>query len=58
LIYWDKFTLGVAPILIGLFFFCSIILFFIGILGEYVASILTQVQNRPLIFEQERVNFD
>jgi len=58
LIYWDRFSFGLAPILIGLFFFCSIILFFIGMLGEYVLSIQTQVQNRPLVYEEERVNFD
>ncbi len=58
LVFWDQFSLGVAPILIGLFFFCSILLFFIGMLGEYVVSIHTQVQNRPLVFEKERVNFD
>jgi len=58
LLFWKQFNLGVAPILIGLFFFCSILLFFIGILGEYVVSIHTQVQNRPLVFEKERVNFD
>jgi glycosyltransferase involved in cell wall biosynthesis len=58
LLFWDQFSLGVAPILIGLFFFCSILLFFIGMLGEYVVSIHTQVQNRPLVFEKERVNFD
>ena len=58
LLFWDHFTLGVAPILVGLFFFCSVLLFFIGILGEYVVSIHTQVQNRPLVFEKERVNFD
>ncbi|PJD93176.1 MAG: glycosyltransferase [Legionella sp.] len=58
LLFWQKFSLGVAPILIGLFFFCSILLFFIGILGEYVVSIHTQVQNRPLVFEKERVNFE
>lgn len=57
-LFWDQFSLGVAPILIGLFFFCSILLFFIGMLGEYVVSIHTQVQNRPLVFEKERVNFD
>lgn len=57
-LFWDQFSFGVAPILIGLFFFCSVILFFIGMLGEYVVSIHTQVQNRPLVFEKERVNFD
>lgn len=58
LMFWENFSLGLAPILIGLFFFCSVLLFFIGILGEYVVSIHTQVQNRPLVFEKERVNFD
>ena len=58
LIFWNQFILGIAPVLIGLFFFCSVLLFFIGILGEYVVSIQTQVQNRPLVFEKERVNFE
>lgn len=58
LLYWDQFSLGVAPILIGFFFFASIQLFFIGILGEYIANIHTQVQKRPLVVERERINFD
>jgi glycosyltransferase involved in cell wall biosynthesis len=58
LLYWDRFGLGVAPLLIGFFFLTSIHLFFIGIIGEYVGTILTQVQKRPLVVEKERVNFD
>ena len=58
LLYWNQFSLGVAPILIGFFFFASIQLFFIGILGEYIANIHTQVQKRPLVVERERINFD
>lgn len=58
LIYWDQFALGVAPILIGVFFFSSIQLFFIGMLGEYIASIHTQVLKRPLVIESERINFE
>lgn len=58
LIYWDTFSFGMAPILIGLFFFASVQLFFIGILGEYIAAIHTQVLKRPLVIEQERFNFD
>lgn len=58
LIFWDQFTIGMAPVLIGLFFFASVQLFFIGILGEYVASIHTHVIKRPLVIEKERVNFD
>jgi glycosyltransferase involved in cell wall biosynthesis len=58
LIYWDQYQLGIASILIGIFFFFSIQLFSIGLLGEYIASIHTQVKRRPLVFEKERVNFD
>ncbi len=58
LIYWNSFTTGTAPILIGLFFFSSIQLFFIGLLGEYVAAIHTHVLKRPLVVEKERVNFE
>lgn len=58
LIYWEQYPLGMASILIGTFFFSSIQLFFIGLLGEYVAAIHTQVKWRPLVFEKERVNFD
>ncbi|MFH1871214.1 MAG: glycosyltransferase family 2 protein [Pseudomonadota bacterium] len=58
LAFWDLFGLGTAPILIGLFFFASVQLFFIGIIGEYVAAIHTQVMKRPLVIEKERVNFE
>ena len=58
LVFWDWLTVGVAPILISLFFFSSVQLFFIGILGEYLGAIHTQVQKRPLVIEQERINFD
>ena len=58
LVYWDSFQLGTAPILIGIFFFGAIQAFFIGVLGEYIGSIHTQVRNMPLVVEMERVNFD
>lgn len=58
LTFWDLFGLGTAPILIGLFFFASVQLFFIGVIGEYVAAIHTQVMRRPLVIEKERVNFE
>jgi glycosyltransferase involved in cell wall biosynthesis len=57
LLYWDQFSLGMAPLVIGLFFFSSVQLFFIGIIGEYVGAIHTQVLKRPLVVEKERVNF-
>ncbi|OGV76380.1 MAG: dolichol monophosphate mannose synthase [Methylotenera sp. RIFCSPLOWO2_02_FULL_45_14] len=57
LVYWDAFPLGIAPLVIGLFFMLGIQLMFIGILGEYVGSIHTYLQKRPLVVEKERVNF-
>ena len=58
LLNWDSFQLGVAPIIIGLFFFSSLQLLFIGIIGEYVGAVYTQTKNRPLVIERERINFD
>jgi polyisoprenyl-phosphate glycosyltransferase len=57
LIFWNSFNVGVAPLVIGFFFFASVQLFFIGILGEYIGSIHTQVLKRPLVIEKERINF-
>ena len=57
IIYWDTFIAGTAPLVIGLFFFSSVQLFFIGIIGEYIGAIHTQVRKRPLVIEKERVNF-
>ena len=58
LVYWDTFNLGLAPLVIGLFFFSAIHLIFIGIIGEYLGAVWTQVRNRPLAVEEERINFD
>ena len=58
LMYWDLFSAGTAPILIGVFFLGSIQLFFIGLLGEYILNINTRVMKRPLVIEEERINFE
>jgi dolichol-phosphate mannosyltransferase len=58
LIFWDTFPLGFAPIVIGLFFLFGIQLLFIGVLGEYIGAIHTYVQRRPVVVEEERINFD
>lgn len=58
LVWWNRFEFGLAPLIISLFFFASVQLFFIGIVGEYVGAIHTQVLKRPLVIERERVNFD
>ena len=55
---WSTFNLGLAPLVIGVYFFGSVQLFFIGILGEYIGSIHTQVYHRPLVIEKGRINFD
>lgn len=57
LLFWDSFVLGTAPILIGMFFFGAIQMMFLGLLGEYIGSIHTQVRNLPLVVEAERINF-
>lgn len=57
LIFWNEFTLGTAPLLIGIFFFSSVQLFFIGIIGEYIGAVQTKILKRPLVVEKERINF-
>lgn len=57
LICWNSFAAGMAPILIGMFFLGAIQLFFIGFIGEYILSINQRVMNRPLVIEEERINF-
>lgn len=57
IIFWYSLPVGTAPLVIGLFFFASVQLFFIGILGEYIGAIHTQVLKRPLVVEKERINF-
>ena len=55
---WQTFDLGLAPLVIGVYFLGSVQLFFIGIVGEYIGAIHTQVHKRPLVVERERINFD
>jgi polyisoprenyl-phosphate glycosyltransferase len=57
LIFWNSFSVGIAPLVIGIFFFSSVQLFFLGIVGEYIGAIYTQVLHRPLVIEKERINF-
>ena len=57
LLYWNSFSVGVAPVVIGLFFFSSVQLIFLGVIGEYIGAIYTQTLKRPLVIEKERINF-
>lgn len=58
LLFWNTFSAGMAPMMIGIFFLGSVQLFFLGVVGEYVGAIFTYVQNRPLVVEKERINFE
>lgn len=57
LMFWNRFSAGIAPLLIGVFFLGALQLFFIGFL-ENMSSINTRVLDRPLVVEEERLNFD
>ncbi len=58
LVYWDRFTAGMAPVLIGIFFLGAVQLFFLGFMGEYIMSMNRRIMNRPLVVEEERINFE
>lgn len=58
LLFWNNFSVGLAPIVIGMFLFASVQLLSLGIIGEYIGSIYTQVRKRPYVVERERINFE
>ena len=58
LVFWNTFSAGMAPVLIGMFFLGSVQLFFLGFMGEYILSMNQRIMNRPLVIEEERINFD
>lgn len=58
LIYWNEFVAGMAPILLAVLIFGSLLLFFLGILGEYILTINRRMMKRPLVIEEERLNFE
>ena len=57
LLFWENFPGGTVPVLIGVFGLGSVQLFFIGLLGEYILSINSRLIKRPLVVEEERLNF-
>lgn len=58
LLWWDRFPGGTAPTIIILSFLSSLQLFFLGFLGEYIMNMNTRLMNRPLVIEEERLNFE
>lgn len=57
LIWWDRFSVGIAAISIGVFFFGSVILFFVGLIGEYIVNINVRTMHHPIVIEEKRINF-
>ena len=57
IILWQEFSAGIAPLIIGIFGIGSLQIFLVGLIGEYVGTILTQSRNMPHVFEKERINF-
>ncbi|TXJ41501.1 glycosyltransferase family 2 protein [Brachyspira aalborgi] len=58
IIYWHSFNVGIAPLILGVFFIGSIQLFFLGLIGEYILNINDRLMKRPLVIEEKRINFD
>ena len=58
LMWWNTFPAGMTPVILGVFGLGSIQLVFIGLLGEYIMNINTRVMHKPLVVEEERINFD
>ena len=58
IIYWHSFNVGIAPLILGVFFIGSIQLFFLGLIGEYIVNINDGLMKRPLVIEEKRINFD
>ena len=58
IIWWDRFPAGMIPVLLGIFVLGSMQLFFIGLMGEYIMNINTRVMRKPLVVEEERINFE
>lgn len=58
LIYWNSFSVGIAPLVLGLLFLGSVQMLFLGIIGEYIGSIYAQLMHRPLVVEKEHINFE
>lgn len=58
ILYWNSFEVGIAPLVIGVFLIFSFLILILGIIGEYLIEIIKQIRNVPLVFEEERINFD
>jgi hypothetical protein len=58
LIAWDEFQMGVAPLVVGVFFLFGVLFFLIGLIGEYIGLLVTHIVKRPMVVEKERINLE
>lgn len=58
LIFWSDFSAGIAPLIIITSFLFGALFLVIGFIGEYLAHILRYINNRPIIIEERRINFN
>lgn len=57
ILFWNNYTAGMTPVLLGVFFIGAMQLFFVGLIGEYIMKINIRLMHRPLVVEAERINF-
>ena len=57
LLFWNSFSLGIAPVVVGIFFVSSVQIILLGLVGEYIGVILIHTRNMPIVIEKERINF-
>lgn len=57
LLAWESFSLGLAPLVVGLFLTVSVQLFFLAVIAEYIGDLHTRLRSQPHVVESERINF-
>ena len=58
IVFWNRFSAGMVPLILLVSILGSLQLIFIGLMGEYILSMNQRLMNRPLVVEEERLNFD
>lgn len=57
LVYWKVTVPGITGVIFLVLFFSGIQLFFLGVIGEYVGAIHSQVRKKPFVVIREKINF-
>lgn len=56
LVNWNYYDVGIAAIIIGIFFVGGMQIFFLGFLGEYILNINIRSMQHPIVVEEKRIN--